>query len=66
LRRRAEELEKQQEELIQDPVKRAEFQSDRMKAQLEAYRKRDEMEAQKRWFADNYGVPLEVLAEGLR
>ena len=56
-------LEEQYATLIDDPVKRVEYQNKRQQAELEHYRQREEMTRQRRWFHDQYGVPLEVLAD---
>jgi len=61
LAKRVADMEAQMEALIQDPVKRAEFQVRRTQTQLEYYQKRDELEQQKKWFQDRYGVPAEAL-----
>ena len=68
-RRRSEELqgrlvqlEGQYEGLIQDPVKRAEYQQQRVNTELEYYKKQAELTKQKHWFQETYGVPLEEIA----
>jgi len=63
LQSRLAQLEGQYEELIQDPAKRAEYQQQRLSTQLDYYKKQDELNKQKRWFQETYGVPMEVVAE---
>jgi hypothetical protein len=61
--KRAEEAELKMENLIQDPAVKAQLQSERLHAQLDHYKAREEMDKQRRWFADSYGVPINVLEE---
>ncbi len=59
---RAERVEAELENLIADPVKKQAYINSRQQAQLDYYKAQEEMQRQREWFMQEYGVPLEVVS----